>query len=214
LTAIAQKVTILIMLTGLSRPQQMLYFFQQHQEEIYSTNYISQYICNNFDLTGKNPTKNGMLVQINNEVSSNFTKFADSKYKKNPIVNFKVISTGKEFLYQYQHNPKLNLPTPLEIDVPNPYETTILLKPTQTSFNFEQIDEETQHLQTHTEEQNTNENSPLLEDIKAADKISEFYDPINTIIEKFERLNLNLVKEVSFSGMVRDRKFKIIIENF
>lgn len=156
-----------------------------------------------------------MMQQINNEVSSNFSKFADPKHKKNPIVNFEVISKGKEFLYQYQPNTKLKLPTPTEIDVPNKYMTTKLLKPTQTNFDFEQIDEEiTSDPQTYTEEQNITQNSPLLEDIKAADKISEFHDPINTIIEKFESLNLNLVKEISFSGMVRDRKFKITIENF
>jgi len=210
LTAIAHKATILIMLTGLSRPQQMLYFFEQHQEEMYSTNYISQYICNNFDLTGKNPTKNGMLVQINNEVSSNFTKFAETKYKKNPIVNFKVIKMGKEFLYQYQHNPKLILPTPTEIDVPNLYETTILLKSTQTNFNFEQIDEEiTQHPQTTTEEQNMDENSPLLEDIKAADIINK-EDLFTSLIEQ---MNLHNLETLNFTRIEHKKKIQVTITN-
>ena len=56
--------------------------------------------------------------------------------------------------------------------------------------------------------------STLQEDIKAADKIHDFYDPINIIIEKIESLHLNTVQEISFSGIVRDRKFKITIENF
>jgi len=76
------------MLTGLSRPKQMLYFFEQNQEEIYSTNYISQYICNNFDLSKKKIPKSGisMMQQINNEVSSNFTKLM--KPNNNRPVNF------------------------------------------------------------------------------------------------------------------------------
>lgn len=201
------------MLTGLTRPKQMLYFFQQNQEEIYSTNYISQYICNNFDLSKKKIPKSGipMIQQVNNEVSSNFTKFADPKYKKNPIVNFKVISTDKEFLYQYQHNPKLKLPTPTEIDVPNKYMTTKLLKPSQTNFNFEQIDEEApQHLQTTIEEQNMNENSPLFEDIIAADKIN---DPIQQILDIYYNIKLHNLDNFNISSIRDNKKITIQISN-
>jgi hypothetical protein len=204
------------MLTGLSRPKQMLYFFQQNQEEIYSTNYMSQYICNNFDLSNKKIPKSGipMIQQINNEVSSNFTKFADPKYKKNPIVNFKVISTGKEFLYQYQHNPKLKLITPTEIDVPNKYMTTKLLKPSQTNFNFEQIDEEiTQHPQPITEEQNMTENCPLLEDVKAADIINKEQDPLLLLLENIEKMNLHNLEEMNFTSIIKDKKIQIYITN-
>jgi hypothetical protein len=204
------------MLTGLTRPKQMLYFFQQNQEEIYSTNYISQYICNNFDLSKKKIPKSGipMIQQVNNEVSSNFTKFADPKYKKNPIVNFKVISTDKEFLYQYQHNPKLKLPTPTEIDVPNKYMTTKLLKPSQTNFNFEQIDEEApQHLQTTIEEQNMNENSPLFEDIIAADKINKEEDIVSTILENYQKMNIYNLEEITFITTRCKKKVTINISN-
>jgi hypothetical protein len=203
------------MLTGLSRPKQMLYFFQQNQEEIYSTNYMSQYICNNFDLSNKKIPKSGipMIQQINNEVSSNFTKFADPKYKKNPIVNFKVISTGKEFFYQYQHNPKLKLITPTEIDVPNKYMTTKLLKPSQTNFNFEQIDEEiTQHPQPITEEQNMTENCPLLEDVKAADSINN-PDLISAILENYQQMNIYNLEEITFIATRGNKKVTINISN-
>ena len=193
----------------------MLYFFQQNQEEIYSTNYMSQYICNNFDLSNKKIPKSGipMIQQINNEVSSNFTKFADPKYKKNPIVNFKVISTGKEFFYQYQHNPKLKLITPTEIDVPNKYMTTKLLKPSQTNFNFEQIDEEiTQHPQPITEEQNMTENCPLLEDVKAADSINN-PDLISAILENYQQMNIYNLEEITFIATRGNKKVTINISN-
>jgi len=200
------------MLTGLSRPQQMLYFFQQHQEEIYSTNYISQYICNNFDLSKKKIPKSGipMMQQINNEVSSNFSKFADPKHKKNPIVNFIVISTGKEFLYQYQHNTKLKLPTPSIIDVPNKYKTTILLKPTQTSFNFEQK-EEIKVIETPLEKiTNMEQNSPLFEDIIAADKIN---DPIQQIIDIYNNINIHNLQDFNISTIRDNKKITIQISN-
>ena len=212
MTAITHRATITIMLTGLSRPQQMLYFFQQHQEEMYSTNYISQYICNNFDLSKKKIPKSGipMMQQINNEVSSNFSKFADPKHKKNPIVNFKVISKGKEFLYQYQDNPKLKLPTPTEIDVPNKYMTTKLLKPTQTNFNFEQIDESTtSDPQPIIEEQNITENCPLLEDIKAADYINK-EDLFFTLIEQ---MNLHNLQTLNFTRIENNKKIEVTIIN-
>jgi hypothetical protein len=203
------------MLTGLSRPQQMLYFFEQHQEEMYSTNYISQYICNNFDLSKKKIPKSGipMMQQINNEVSSNFSKFADPKHKKNPIVNFKVISKGKEFLYQYQHNPKLKLPTLTEIDVPNKYKTTILLKPSQTNFNFKQTEEQTEDSQPITEEQNTTENSPLFEDIIAADLINKEEDIVSRILENYQKMNIYNLEEITFITTRDKKKVTINISN-
>jgi hypothetical protein len=204
------------MLTGLSRPQQMLYFFQQHQGDIYSTNYISQYICNNFDLSKKKIPKSGipMMQQINNEVSSNFSKFADPKHKKNPIVNFIVISTGKEFLYQYQHNPKLKLPTPKILDVTNKYKTTILLKPTQTTFNFEQIKEHIEEdSQPIIEEQNMTENCPLFQDIKTADIINKTQDPLLLLLENIEKMNLHNLEEMNFTSIIKDKKIQIYITN-
>ncbi len=151
-----------------------------------------------------------MMQQINNEVSSNFTKFAETKYKKNPIVNFKVISTGKEFLYQYQDNPKLKAITPTEIDVPNKYMTTKLLKPTQTNFNFEQIDEEiTSDSQLILEEQNITENCPLLEDIKAADYINK-EDLFFTLIEQ---MNLHNLQTLNFTRIEHKKKIQVTISN-
>lgn len=144
-----------------------------------------------------------MIQQINNEVSSNFSKFADPKHKKNPIVNFIVISTGKEFLYQYQHNPKLKLPTPKILDVTNKYKTTILLKPTQTTFNFEQI----------IEEQNMTENCPLFEDIKTADIINKAQDPLLLLLENIEKMNLHNLEEMNFTSIIKDKKIQIYITN-
>lgn len=197
------------MITGLSRPQQILYFFEQHQEGEYSTQYISQYICNNFDLSSKPYPKSGisMLQQINNEVSSNISKFLDPKYFKNPIYNFERIELGKVYFYKYNTNNLLVLPKTKTVNKINKYKTDKILKPKQTNFNFEEPEE-------IMEEQTKEILSTLQEDLKAADKVNEFSDPITLIIDKIISMNLNTIKEVSFSGIVKDRKYKITIENY
>ena len=199
------------MLTGLSRPQQILFFMENHKEGMYSTNYISQYICNNFDLTGKNPTDKGMLCQINNEVSSNFTKFTGSKYKTNHKLNFEQHpAENGAFFYSYKRNKKLKLPTPVEIVASNPYETKKILKPTQTSFNFElkeEIEEQEVQIQETTKME---ENSPLFEDIIAADKIN---DPIQQILDIYNSINLHNLQDFNISSIRDNKKITIGISN-
>jgi hypothetical protein len=199
------------MLTGLTRPQQILFFMENNKEGIYSTNYISQWICNNFDLTGKNPTSRGMLTQINNEVSSNFTKFTEPKYKTNHKLNFEQHpQENGAFFYSYKRNKKLKLPTPVEIVAPNPYETKNILKPTQTSFNFEQ-NEEIDTTEAPLEETTImDENSPLFEDIIAADKIN---DPIQQIIDIYNNINLHNIDDFNISTIRDNKKITIGISN-
>lgn len=184
---------------------------ENHKEGMYSTNYISQYICNNFDLTGKNPTDKGMLCQINNEVSSNFTKFTDPKYKTNHKLNFEQHpAENGAFYYSYKRNKKLKLPTPVEIVAPNPYETKTILKPTQTSFNFEQ-NEEIDTIEATLEETTImDENCPLFEDIIAADKIN---DPIQQIIDIYNNINLHNLQDFNISTIRDNKKITIGISN-
>jgi len=195
------------MKTGLSRPQQILYFFEQHQEGTYSTNYISQYICNNFDLSSKpQPKYISMLQQINNEVASNISKFLDPKYKTNPIYNFERTKIGKDFFYSYKENYLLTLPTTIETNKENKYFSEILIAPTQTNFDFEQIQE------TTTEEEQTL--SILQEDIIAADYVNSLNDPFLLILDKIEKLNMAHLKDISLSTIIRDKKISINISNF
>ena len=182
---------------------------ENHKEEMYSTNYISQWICNNFDLRKKNPTKRGMLCQINNEVSSNFSKLMKPSCKRQ--VNFEQHpGTKGEFYYSFKENKKLKLPTPKEIVALNPYETKNILKPTQTSFNFEQKDELKQ-LEAPLEEITIiDENSPLFEDIIAADKIN---DPIQQIIDIYNKINLHHINDFNISSIRDNKKITINISN-
>jgi hypothetical protein len=197
------------MLTGLTRPQQMFFFMQNHKEGMYSTNYISQWICNNFDLRKKNPTKRGMLCQINNEVSSNFSKLMKPTCKRQ--LNFEQHpGTKGEFYYSFKENKKLKLPTPKEIVAPNPYETKNILKPTQTSFNFEQK-EEIEEIEAPLEEITImDENCPLFEDIIAADKIN---DPIRILFERLQAFNIHNLQEINVISILDNKKVTINITN-
>jgi hypothetical protein len=182
---------------------------QNHKEGLYSTNYISQWICNNFDLRKKNPTKRGMLFQINNEVSSNFSKLMKPTCKRQ--LNFEQHSGTKgEFYYSFKENKKLKLPTPVEIVADNPYETKKILKPTQTSFNFE-LKEEIEEQEAQIEETNTmEENSPLFEDIIAADKIN---DPIQQILDIYNNIKLHNLDNFNISSIRDNKKITIQISN-
>jgi hypothetical protein len=197
------------MLTGLTRPQQMFFFMQNHKAGLYSTNYISQWICNNFDLRKKNPTKRGMLCQINNEVSSNFSKLMKPTCKRQ--LNFEQHpGTKGEFYYSFKENKKLKLPTPKEIVAPNPYETKTILKPTQTSFNFEQKETNEEREAPLEETTNMDENCPLFEDIIAADKIN---DPIQQIIDIYNSINLHNLQDFNISTIRGNKKITIGISN-
>ena len=209
MTTQLQTNTINIMLTGLTRPQQMFFFMRNHQEGKYSTNYMSQWICNNFDLSGKNPTSRGMLTQINNEVSSNFSKLTKPTNKR-PVNFIQHPAENGAFYYSYLENEDVELPTPIEIEVPNPYETKIILKPTQTSFNFEQK-EEIEEIEAPIEEITTmDENCPLFEDIIAADKIN---DPIQQIIDIYNNINIHHIEDFNISSIRGNKKITIGISN-
>ena len=182
---------------------------ENHKEGKYSTNYISQWICNNFDLSEKNPTSRGMLTQINNEVSSNFSKLMKPNNRR-PINFEQHPAENGAFYYSYKENNLLKLPTPTEIQTHNPYETKTILKPTQTSFNFEQIEEIEQIEAPLEETTNMDENCPLLEDIIAADKIN---DPIQQILDIYNNINLQDLQDFNISTIRDNKKITIAISN-
>jgi hypothetical protein len=144
-------------------------------------------------------------------VSSNFTKFTEPKYKTNHKLNFEQHpGTKGEFYYSFKENKKLKLPIPKEIVAPNPYETKNILKPTQTSFNFEQK-EEIEEIEAPLEETTIiDENCPLFEDIIAADKIN---DPIRILFERLQAFNIHNLQEINVISILDNKKVTINIAN-
>lgn len=133
------------MITNYTRPEQILYFFENHKSGIYSSLFISNYILNNFDFTNKPIPSIGLLTQINNEVSSNISKWYKPRYNKTTPKNFNRTIDGKKFLYYYQPN-HISLPTPIITNKPNTNKTNKIIMPTQqkideTTFDLNLIKE-------------------------------------------------------------------------
>jgi len=122
------------MITNYSRPEQILFFFENHKSGIYSTLFISKFILDNFDFTNKPIPTIGLLTQINNEVSSNISKWYITKYNKHAPKNFNRTIDGKKFVYHYQPN-HINLPIPIITNKTNIHKTNIIITPKQQFIN-------------------------------------------------------------------------------
>jgi hypothetical protein len=118
--------------------------------------------------------------------------------------------TKGEFYYSFKENKKLKLPTPKEIVAPNPYETKTILKPTQTSFKFDQKEEIEEREAPLEETTIMDEISPLFEDIIAADKIN---DPIQQILDIYNNINLHHIDNFNISTIRGNKKITIGISN-
>lgn len=192
------------LITGFSRPQQVLYFFEHHKEEMFSTQFMSQYVCNNFDLSKKKKPKSGipMIQQVNNEVSSNISKFLDpTKYFKNRPYNFERVKVGKDYFYQYKENKNIKLPKIKYVNIYNKYKTDIPLQPTQLNFDFQApIIEE-------------NILSPLQEDILAADRSYTIDDLVEFLMDKLKVFNIDSLEEINFISLYKDKKITINVQN-
>lgn len=133
------------MITNYTRPEQILFFFENHKTGIYSTLFISEFILNNFDFTNKPIPPISLLTQINNEVSSNISKWYKTRYNKTTPKNFNRTIDDKKFLYYYQPNHVI-LPTPIETNKTNIHKTNKTIMPTQqkiikTKFDINLIKE-------------------------------------------------------------------------
>jgi hypothetical protein len=181
------------MLTGLTKPQQIFHFFQNYQEGTYYTDDISIYICNTFHLGDKNPTDKGMLAQINVEVSSTISEM----FKYNRQMNFERFGTKNKFSFRYKDNPFVYIPTPTEIDVPNPYAVNLFLPKTKAPKQTEKIE------QTKEEEII----SPVLE-------IEEdINDPIILLLERINKMNIHHLDDIQLTSIVDNKKITINITN-
>ena len=179
------------MLTGLNKPQQILHFFQNFQEETYCTNDIAIYICNTFDLTNKNKTDRGMLAQINVEVSSTISEM----FKYNRQMNFERSGTKSKFLYTFKHNPNVIIPTPTEIDIPNPYAVNMFTT---------KISKQTKEIEQKKEQKI---NSPLEK------KTDTLQDPIVLLLERINKMNIHNIEDIQLTSIVDNKKITINITN-
>jgi hypothetical protein len=187
------------MLTGLNKPQQILYFFQNFQDlqEEYDTKDISIFICNTFDLEDKNPTDKGMLAQINVEVSSTISKMVGD----NRQVNFERFGPRSKYSYRFKANPFVDIPTPLVIDVPNLYAIDIFTKQPKKQIIAsvqEKVKEDVQQdIQAHFED----------------DETPDIYDPFIQLLDRVKKMNLYDFDNLQFTRKMQDKIITVNITN-
>lgn len=187
------------MLTGLLKPQQILYFFQNFQDlkEEYDTKDISIFICNTFDLGDKNPTDKGMLAQINVEVSSTISEMI----KYNRPMNFERFGPRSKYSFRFKANPFVDIPTPTEIDVPNPYAVNIFTKQPKKQIIAsvqEEVKEDVQKdIQSHFE----------------VEESLDIYDPFIQLLDRVKKMNLYDFDNLQFTRKMQDKIITINITN-
>ena len=180
------------MLTGLTKPQQILYFFQNFQDlkDEYDTKDISIFICNTFDLGDKNPTDNGMLAQINVEVSSTLSKMVEGNRQN----NFERFGPKNKYSYRFKANPFVDIPTPIEIDVPNPYAIDIFTKkPEKEPIALPAQEDNQAHFEEH--------------------EVQDICDPFIELLDGLKKMNLYDINNLQFTRKLQDKIITVNITN-
>lgn len=102
------------LISGYSRIDQILYFFEQHKTGHYTTLEITKYILNNFDFSNKKTPISGLTIaqQVHQEVYDKLAKlFRPEIYNITVQVNMNRYHDGKVIMYYYYPNKKVNLPS-------------------------------------------------------------------------------------------------------
>ena len=229
-------------LDGYTRIQMVFYFFEVHQTGQYSSFYITVYLWNTFYLPeGKT------FEQLYAEVRGTLSKFYNAKnahLEKNFDREPDLASNKNNFLYQYEENYFVNLPHSY-LKYAAPRTLTLDVKPTeqkvgiikevvptgQKSFNFfndqledtdqlENITLETQTLEEEVVEEQEEDLSPLMQDIKNADILqskeiyfqsNEIYywpttlEELNKLLKPNESIICKKIDDMSFI-YIRDMK--------
>jgi hypothetical protein len=115
------------LLTGYTRVQMVLYFFEQHQTGNYSSFYITNYILNTFDIPERKS-----LNQLYAEVCAVFSTIILHP-TKHPV-NMVRLGLKGQFLYTYINNQNLNMPEVKYVRRKRNTTKKLDIKPTQQSF--------------------------------------------------------------------------------
>ena len=163
-------------------------FFETHQDKKFNSTDVKNYLLQHHDFSKKIIRKGWTLEQtVMVETSSVLSLFySDEKQYAHlkPLRNFQREKIGNEWYYWH-----INYNAPI-----------------QTTFNFE----EPQTNEEKTLEQSQEINSPLFEDIIAADKIN---DPIQQIIDIIKNIDLHNLEQFTISSIRDNKKITIDISN-
>jgi hypothetical protein len=163
-------------------------FFEKNQDKKFNSTDVKNYLLQHHDFSKKIIRKGWTLERtVMVETSSVLSLFySDEKQYQHlkPLRNFQREKIGNEWYYSH-----INYNAPI-----------------QTTLNFE----EPQTNQEKTLEQSQKINSPLFEDIIAADKIN---DPIQQIIDIYNNINIQDLQDFNISTIRDNKKITIAISN-
>ncbi len=186
------------LLTGYTRVQMILYFFEQHKTGNFSSFYITNYIYNNFDLP---ETKS--LNQLYAEVCAVLSTFF--LHPTNHKINMKRFGIRKNFLYTYIGNPTIDIPKPKYVKKKINKKEKLEIKPTQQSFI--QIEEapvqQTLDLDYTTPEIETQENT--------AELTIDIQNPLQYLMDEIEKMNLPNLSQIILKSTINQKEITITI---
>jgi len=187
------------LLTGYTRVQQVLYFFEQHQTGNYSSFYITNYILNTFDIL-----ESKSLNQLRAEVCAVFSTIILHP-TKHPV-NMVRLGLKGQFLYTYINNQNLNMPEVKYVRRKRNITKKLEIKPTQQSF--EPVKEE-------IPVQQTLDLDYLTPEIETQDNTAELtiniQDPLKYLMEQIEKMNLPNLNQITLKQIINNREITITI---
>ena len=187
------------LLTGYTRVQQVLYFFEQHQTGNYSSFYITNYILNTFDIL-----ESKSLNQLRAEVCAVFSTIILHP-TKHPV-NMVRLGLKGQFLYTYINNQNLNMPEVKYVRRKRNITKKLEIKPTQQSFEptKEEIPvQQTLDLDYSTPEIETQDNT--------AEITINIQNPLQYLMDEIDKMNLPNLNQIILKSTINNKEITITI---
>jgi len=187
------------LLTGYTRVQMVLYFFEQHQTGNYSSFFITNYISNTFDIL-----ESKSLNQLRAEVCAVFSTIILHP-TKHPV-NMVRLGLKGQFLYTYINNQNLNMPEVKYVRRKRNITKKLEIKPTQQSFEpaKEEIPvQQTLDLDYTTAEIETQDNT--------AELTINIQNPLQYLMDEIEKMNLPNLNQIILKSTINNKEITITI---
>lgn len=187
------------LITGFTRVQTVLYFFEQHKTGDYSSFYITNYILNTFDIPERKS-----LNQLYAEVCAVFSTIILHP-TKHPV-NMVRLGLKGQFLYTYINNQNLNMPEVKYVRRKRNTTKKLEIKPTQQSFEpaKEEIPvQQTLDLDYSTPEIETQDNT--------AELTINIQNPLQYLMDEIDKMNLPNLNQIILKSTINNKEITITI---
>lgn len=182
------------LLTGFTRVEMILYFFEQHKIGNFSSLFITNYIYNTFDLPEEKT-----LDQLSREVCAVLSTFF--LHHTNHQINMRRFGIRKNYLYTYVENASLKMPKPRYVPNKNKKEN-FNIKPTQQTLE-PIVELPIQHSLDLYATEETQENKSNIN--------INIHDPLQYLMDEIEKMNLPNLDQIILKSKINQREITITI---